>query len=105
MDVRLHLAAFVESKFLSNNEVDDATATNLANQLMTQFEAKIAAIPNEPDKFLSKSKLQDMYDNLKVRMCFYFLSLQFFCYKIAFMNRFMVLQSIKAYAYGVYLFI
>jgi len=65
LDVRLHLAAFVESKFLSNNEVDDATATNLANQLMTQFEAKIAAIPNEPDKFLSKSKLQDMYDNLK----------------------------------------
>ena len=70
LEVRLHLAAFVESKFMSNGDVDEGTAANLANQLMTQLEAKIAGIPNDPDKFVSKSKLQDMYDHLKVSRIF-----------------------------------
>lgn len=68
LEVRLHLAAFVEAKFMPNLDVDDATATNLATQLLSQLDAKIAAIPNDPDKFMSKSKLQDMYDNLKVNI-------------------------------------
>jgi len=67
MDVRLHLAAFVESKFLANVEVDDQTAANLANQLLSQLDAKIAATPNDPDKFLVKAKLQELSDNLKQR--------------------------------------
>ena len=68
MDVRLHLAAFVESKFLANVEVDDQTAANLANQLLSQLDAKIAATPNDPDKFLVKAKLQELSDNLKVSL-------------------------------------
>lgn len=67
LEVRLHLAAFVESNFMPSLQVDDSTAANYAAQLLTQLDAKIAAIPNDPDKFLSKSKLQEMSDNLKVK--------------------------------------
>ena len=67
LEVRLHLAAFVESNFMPSLQVDDSTAANYAAQLLTQLDAKIAAIPTDPDKFLSKSKLQEMSDNLKVR--------------------------------------
>ena len=54
MEVRLNLADFVESKFLPNAEIDDTTAANLANQLLSQLDAKIAATPNDADKFLHK---------------------------------------------------
>ena len=66
LEVRLQLPVFVESNFMPNVEVDEATAVNLATQLLSQLEAKIAAIPNEPDKYMSKTKLQEMYDELKV---------------------------------------
>ncbi len=69
MEVRLHLAAFVESSFVPaapDTKVDDQTATSLATQLLNQLDAKIAAMPNDPDKFLMKTKLQDMSDKLKV---------------------------------------
>jgi len=65
LEVRLQLPVFVESNFMPNAEVDEATAINLATQLLSQLEAKIAAIPNEPDKYMSKSKLQEIYDQLK----------------------------------------
>ncbi len=68
LDVRLHLASFVESKFMPNMEVDDATRANLANQLLGQLDAKIAATPNDPDKFLTCQKLKEMHDNLKVHV-------------------------------------
>ena len=62
------MPVFVESNFMPNVEqqVDETTAVNLATQLLSQLEAKIAAIPNEPDKYMSKTKLQEMYDELKV---------------------------------------
>ena len=55
LEVRLQLPVFVESNFMPNVEVDEATAVNLATQLLSQLEAKIAAIPNEPDKYMSKT--------------------------------------------------
>ena len=63
------LPDFVESNFMPSNEqqIDDITAANLATQLLGQLEAKIAQIPNDPDKYMSKTKLSEMYDNLKVR--------------------------------------
>ena len=42
-------------------------AANLASQLMQQLDAKIQSTPNDPDKFLMKSKLQEISENLKVR--------------------------------------
>lgn len=68
MEVRLHLASFVESKFMQEVQVDDSTAANLASQLLSQLDAKIEATPNDPDKFLMKAKLREMSDNLKVRI-------------------------------------
>jgi len=65
MDVRLHLAAFVESKFLTNNEVDETTAINVASELLSQLDKKIGATPNDPDKYLMKNKLQELSDSLK----------------------------------------
>jgi signal transducer and activator of transcription 5B len=65
MDVRLHLAAFVESKFLTNNEVDESTAINVASELLSQLDKKIGATPNDPDKYLMKNKLQELSDSLK----------------------------------------
>ena len=41
-------------------------ATNLATQLLQQLDAKIHSTPNDPDKFLMKSKLQEISENLKV---------------------------------------
>jgi hypothetical protein len=70
LEVRLHLAAFVESKFMTSStaEIDDQTAASLANQMLSQLDAKIAATPNDPDKFLMKAKLQEMADTLKVHV-------------------------------------
>ena len=72
MEVRLNLADFVESKFLPNAEIDDTTAANLANQLLSQLDAKIAATPNDADKFLHKKNLQELSDTLKVSKQFYY---------------------------------
>ena len=44
-------------------------AITLAQQLISQLEAKIAAMPNEPDKFLMSVKLQEQADILRVRFC------------------------------------
>ena len=41
-------------------------ATNLATQLLQQLDAKIHSTPNDPDKFLGKSTLQKISENLKV---------------------------------------
>jgi len=67
IEVRLQLPDFVESNFMPSTEqqIDDTTAANLATQLLGQLEAKIAQIPNDPDKYMSKTKLSEMYDNLK----------------------------------------
>ena len=67
IEVRLQLPDFVESNFMPSKgqQIDDTTAANLATQLLGQLEAKIAQIPNDPDKYMSKTKLSEMYDNLK----------------------------------------
>ena len=39
-------------------------ATNLATQLLQQLDAKIHSTPNDPDKFLGKSTLQKISENL-----------------------------------------
>ena len=64
LEVRLQLPVFVESNFMPNADVDETTAVNLATQLLSQLEAKIASIPNDPDKYKSKTKLDDNYDSL-----------------------------------------
>ena len=70
--VRLHLAAWIEEKFSPSLpfNIDDPThqkmAVGLAQQLLSQLEAKIAAMPNDPDKFLMRVKLQEQADILRV---------------------------------------
>ena len=47
-------------------------AVGLAQQLISQLEAKIAAMPNDPDKFLMSVKLQEQADILRVSQPFLF---------------------------------
>jgi len=64
IEVRLHLANFVESNFMSNGEVDERTAIGLAEQLIRELDAKVSAL-NDPDRVLDKRKLHELSDNLK----------------------------------------
>ena len=41
-------------------------AVGLAQQLLSQLEAKISAMPNDPDKFLMRVKLNEQADILRV---------------------------------------
>ena len=72
LEVRLHLASYIEENFSPKtpfNASDPAhqkTAVNLANQLIAQLNAKIAEMPNDPDKFLLKGKLGEIAEQLKV---------------------------------------
>jgi hypothetical protein len=45
-------------------------AMTLSQQLISQLEAKVAAMPNDPDKFLMTVKLQEQADILRVSSCF-----------------------------------
>ena len=65
IEVRLHLANFVESSFMTNEQVDERTAIGLAKQLIIELDAKIDAL-NDPDRVLDKRKLHELSDNLKV---------------------------------------
>ena len=61
-------------------------ATNLATQLLQQLDAKIASTPNDPDKFLMKSNLQKISENLKVGPIF-------ICKKLFFLlTRFIIIE-------------
>jgi hypothetical protein len=44
-------------------------AMTLSQQLISQLEAKVAAMPNDPDKFLMTVKLQEQADILRVSSC------------------------------------
>ena len=82
MEARLHLSGWIEDKFtplVTSGGVDmmddpshQQMATNLATQLLQQLDAKIQSTPNDPDKFLMKSKLQEISENLKVRPHLFF---------------------------------
>ncbi len=72
LEVRLQLASWIEEKFSPSvpfNMEDpqhQQRAIGLANELMTQLEARIASMPNDPDKFLIKGKLTEIATQLKV---------------------------------------
>ena len=78
LDARLQLAGWIEEKFTplvttgSAMDMEDPghqqMAANLATQLLQQLDAKIQSTPNDPDKFLMKSKLQKISENLKVNI-------------------------------------
>jgi len=75
LEARLHLSEWIEEKFTplvtsgGVDMIDDPNhqqmATNLATQLLQQLDAKIHSTPNDPDKFLGKSTLQKISENLK----------------------------------------
>lgn len=71
-EVRLNLATWIEEKFSPSqpfnpdDPADQKAAVAAANQLMTELDAKIAAIPNDPDKFLQRGKLVEIAENLRV---------------------------------------
>ena len=64
--VRLHLANFVESNFMTNGDVDNNKALYLAEQLIVQLDVKIESL-SDPDRVLDKRTLQELSDNLRVR--------------------------------------
>lgn len=72
LEVRLHLAAWIEEKFLPGNAFDmtDADfgqmAAAVSQEMVHQLDLQVDAIPNDPDKFLTKHRLQEISDNLKV---------------------------------------
>jgi len=76
IEVRLHLANFVESSFMTNEQVDERTAIGLAKQLIIELDAKIDAL-NDPDRVLDKRKLHELSDNLKVSSISSFLSAKY----------------------------
>lgn len=71
LEVRLHLATWIEEKFsptqtfVMEDPNHQKTAISLANQLHSQLEAKIVDMPNDPDKFMVKQKLEEIAGNLK----------------------------------------
>ncbi len=68
LEARLHLAAWIEEKFgpaAAAFREDEAAA--LAAELVAQLEARAAAMPDEPDKYLMRVQLRDIAENLKVR--------------------------------------
>ena len=73
LEVRLHLAAFIEDKFSPNRPLNlDSTegqnaAIEIANELMSQLDAKIQAMTNDSDKYLLKNKLGDIATEIQVR--------------------------------------
>ena len=87
MEARLNLSGWIEDKFtplVTSGGVDmmddvnhQQMATNLATQLLQQLDAKIASTPNDPDKFLMKSNLQKISENLKVGPIFVYNKLVF----------------------------
>ena len=54
------------STILNRDAAHQKTAVDLANQLIAHLNAKIAEMPNDPDKFLLKGKLGEIAEQLKV---------------------------------------
>ena len=72
LDVRLHMATWIEEKFspsapFNPEDVgDQQTARNLAFHLMSELDRRIEEIPNHPDQFVRKENLTEISRNLKV---------------------------------------
>ena len=64
--VRLHLAHFVESNFMTGDVPDNTQAIMLAEQLIMELDVKIESL-SDPDRVLDKRTLQELSDNLRVR--------------------------------------
>ncbi len=80
LEVRLHLSAWIEEKFSpsvpfpspSEAEADPAAgeaACALAREMVAQLDARVAAMPDDPDKYLMRAQLEEIAKNLKVRTC------------------------------------
>ena len=65
--VRLHLANFVETNFMTGDVPDNSQAQMLAEQLIVQLDVKIESL-SDPDRVLDKRTLQELSDNLRVRL-------------------------------------
>ena len=74
LEVRLQLSDWIEEQFIplvSTGCVDmlDAghqqMAANIITGLVQQLDSKAQTIPNDPDKFLTKIKLQKVSENIK----------------------------------------
>ena len=74
LEVRLHLSDWIEEQFIplvSTGCVDvfDPThqqmATGIATGLVQQLDSKVQTMSNDPEKFLTKIKLQKVSDNIK----------------------------------------
>ena len=73
LEVRLHLAEFIEEKFsptvafVAEDPQHQETAASLAQQLLTKLSADIEAMPNVPDQYLKKQTLGKIAQKLTVR--------------------------------------
>lgn len=77
LEVRLQLAAWIEEKFIPqgtaieppvfdiNAPQHQQMAAVFANELLEQLEHKILTMPNDPDKILVRTKLQESADGLR----------------------------------------
>ena len=75
LEVRLHLAAWIEDKCSPNKpplNLDTADGQNaaveIANELMAQLESKISSMTNDSDKYILKNKLNDIATDIRVRL-------------------------------------
>ncbi len=73
LQVRLHLSAWIEEKFSpsvpfsADSPGARQTASALAQELVSQLDARVAAMPDDPDKYLMRAQLGEIAENLKVR--------------------------------------
>ncbi len=75
LEVRLHLAAWIEEKFspvtpfVQEDPDHHQAACQVSQELLSQLDAGVAAMPNDPEKFLMKGKLGEIAESLKVSCC------------------------------------
>jgi len=73
LEVRFQLALWIEESFshpvqVKHEDIDSQNhAAQLAQQLLVQLDAKADSIPSDPDKFLTKQKLNEISISLKNR--------------------------------------
>lgn len=71
IEVRLHLAAWIEENFspqtpfVMEDPNHQKMAAQAASQLHSQLESLVAAMPNDPEKFLIRGNLSEIADTLK----------------------------------------
>ena len=77
LEVRLQMAGWIEEKFLpqgtltpavfdANDPQHQELATAIVTEMVQQLDEKIATMHHDPEKFLTKNKLQESSEALKV---------------------------------------